>query len=430
MAYSASKNASGLYEVYQDGNRIATGTASILQNYGLSETQLSSSEPAPTAIGTQTSQSTNTPVASTNVNTTPANATPVDATTPPPSATTEALTYITPKPSDGLPYYQLNNPDQYNIPDSTFVTYGGQTYKNEGGRLYPAPGQSVGNYPAITLKSGAAIPTSTNTTPGTAQPVTTQPTAQPTAATGATPSAPSSQTNPITQPTASVTNPITPAQSSASQTTQTNNAGEITATQVAALPNLQPGSTGADVTTLQKFLIQQGYAIPSLQNGSAQYGFYGPETKAAVAAYQQANGINPQGNPGFFGPITKGYLSSLPSSTSTTSTGPEAQYNASSGVVSTSTTTTEDSFLSNVHKILNEYGLKPPAQGTSTQTAFADTYQAIISQMGLTTVKAQYDSTLKKFTDLQNELADKKAQSDDDPWMTQGVKDQRKAELS
>lgn len=40
--YTATKNAQGNYEVFFNGNRITTGSASILQNYGLSETQLSS----------------------------------------------------------------------------------------------------------------------------------------------------------------------------------------------------------------------------------------------------------------------------------------------------------------------------------------------------------------------------------------------------
>lgn len=42
MAYSAAKNASGTYDVSQDGQKITTGASNILGNYGLSESQLSS----------------------------------------------------------------------------------------------------------------------------------------------------------------------------------------------------------------------------------------------------------------------------------------------------------------------------------------------------------------------------------------------------
>ncbi|MEK7180139.1 MAG: peptidoglycan-binding domain-containing protein [Patescibacteria group bacterium] len=54
--YTAVKNKDGNYEVSFNGQRVSTGSASGLLNYGLSETQLSSSAPAPTAIGTQTTQ--------------------------------------------------------------------------------------------------------------------------------------------------------------------------------------------------------------------------------------------------------------------------------------------------------------------------------------------------------------------------------------
>src|SRR3990167_9766144 len=44
MAYSYKKNAQGNYEIFQDGQRISTGSVSSLARYGLSET---SSTPAP-----------------------------------------------------------------------------------------------------------------------------------------------------------------------------------------------------------------------------------------------------------------------------------------------------------------------------------------------------------------------------------------------
>jgi peptidoglycan hydrolase-like protein with peptidoglycan-binding domain len=67
--------------------------------------------------------------------------------------------------------------------------------------------------------------------------------------------------------------------------------------------NLQPGMSGNDVQQLQQWLISQGYAI---KDGAT--GYYGPETKAAVTAWQNASGIDTQGNPGYFGPISRAYI--------------------------------------------------------------------------------------------------------------------------
>jgi len=59
MAYTATQNTSGTYDIFQDGVKKSTGTADILGNYGLSTTQLStqnatSSPVAPTATNTST----------------------------------------------------------------------------------------------------------------------------------------------------------------------------------------------------------------------------------------------------------------------------------------------------------------------------------------------------------------------------------------
>ena len=66
--------------------------------------------------------------------------------------------------------------------------------------------------------------------------------------------------------------------------------------------NLTIGSLGADVTALQTLLIKLGFAIPG---GAA--GYFGAETKAAVAAYQTSIGLP---GDGFVGPITRAKLNS------------------------------------------------------------------------------------------------------------------------
>src|SRR3990167_231981 len=47
MAYTSIKNQEGNYEIFNDGQRIATGSESVLQNYGLSPTNLTSSANIP-----------------------------------------------------------------------------------------------------------------------------------------------------------------------------------------------------------------------------------------------------------------------------------------------------------------------------------------------------------------------------------------------
>lgn len=80
--------------------------------------------------------------------------------------------------------------------------------------------------------------------------------------------------------------------------------------------DLTIGSTGADVTALQQFLIARGYAIPA-----GATGYFGTQTQAALASYQAANGINPPA--GYFGPITRGHINALtPSPTTPTPTTP------------------------------------------------------------------------------------------------------------
>ena len=57
------------------------------------------------------------------------------------------------------------------------------------------------------------------------------------------------------------------------------------------------GMLKADIVALQNFLISKGYSIPAGATGN-----YGPQTTAALAAYQTAKGITPAA--GYFGPKT------------------------------------------------------------------------------------------------------------------------------
>lgn len=78
--------------------------------------------------------------------------------------------------------------------------------------------------------------------------------------------------------------------------------------------DLTIGSSGADVTALQTWLISKGYSIPA-----GATGYFGTQTKAAVAAFQAANGITPAA--GYFGPITRAKVNSMQTTTVSTGTG-------------------------------------------------------------------------------------------------------------
>ena len=69
--------------------------------------------------------------------------------------------------------------------------------------------------------------------------------------------------------------------------------------------DLSVGVSGSDVSSLQSWLIENGYDIPSISSGAAVRGYFGSQTRAAVIRYQATNGIP---NTGFVGPLTRGRL--------------------------------------------------------------------------------------------------------------------------
>ena len=83
--------------------------------------------------------------------------------------------------------------------------------------------------------------------------------------------------------------------------------------------NLQPGQSGDNVKQLQNWLISQGYTIPA-----GATGYYGDQTKGALAKWQADNGVAVDGNAGYFGPKTMAAISKLqtsPTSQSSTTAG-------------------------------------------------------------------------------------------------------------
>lgn len=75
--------------------------------------------------------------------------------------------------------------------------------------------------------------------------------------------------------------------------------------------DLTLGSTGAEVTALQNWLISKGYSIPA-----GATGYFGAQTQSALASYQAAVGISPAA--GYFGPITRAKVNAAGGSTGST----------------------------------------------------------------------------------------------------------------
>src|SRR3989344_3687771 len=94
--------------------------------------------------------------------------------------------------------------------------------------------------------------------------------------------------------------------------------------------DLTLGSTGADVTSLQQFLVGKGYL--QMPAGVA-YGYFGPLTQAAVASYQTSVGITPA--VGYFGPITRANVNALNVSTGGTTTGGTTTGGTTTGGITT-----------------------------------------------------------------------------------------------
>ncbi len=74
--------------------------------------------------------------------------------------------------------------------------------------------------------------------------------------------------------------------------------------------DLTLGSSGADVTALQNWLIGKGFTIPAGASG-----YFGAQTQSALARYQASAGITPAS--GYFGPLTRASVSATGGSTTT-----------------------------------------------------------------------------------------------------------------
>jgi len=81
--------------------------------------------------------------------------------------------------------------------------------------------------------------------------------------------------------------------------------------------DLTVGSSGAEVTALQQWLVSKGFlTMPA----GVSMGYFGEMTRAAVAAYQTSKGITPAS--GYFGPVTRASVNAMVVVTPTPGTNP------------------------------------------------------------------------------------------------------------
>ena len=125
---------------------------------------------------------------------------------------------------------------------------------------------------------------------------------------------------------------------------------------------LTVGSTGADVTALQNFLISKGYTIAAGATGT-----FGPQTKAALAAYQSAKGISPA--VGYFGPLTMASVNSMMSTTPSNPSNPSTpsspvSLNGTAGTITTTASTGDNTDTVRTGTSETVLGFKVQADGS------------------------------------------------------------------
>ncbi len=94
--------------------------------------------------------------------------------------------------------------------------------------------------------------------------------------------------------------------------------------------DLTVGSTGADVTALQQFLVSKGFL--TMPAGTA-YGYFGGLTRAAVARWQASNGVTP--SVGYFGAKSRAAIAAMmgnSNSGNTTTGGTVSTGNTATGI--------------------------------------------------------------------------------------------------
>lgn len=73
-------------------------------------------------------------------------------------------------------------------------------------------------------------------------------------------------------------------------------------------------------------------------------------------------------------------------------------------------------------ELLAKYGITPPSASGNPVQDYASTYNQLLTSMGLTDIKTEFNKVQGEYKALQNELNDKISAINDDPWASEGVR--------
>lgn len=205
--------------------------------------------------------------------------------------------------------------------------------------------------------------------------------------------------------------------------------------QTAPEGTVAPGSTPTDTGGIPASL----YSGSSIVDYLASVGQ--PNDYASRKALAQTNGI-----PNYTGTASQNaqLLTTLRNSgAGSAPVAPSATNGATAGIVQGATdqggavTTDENGepivqksqFQQDIESIMKEFGIEPPSSAQSPQSSFSDTYEKVYKELGGTQLKNQYSELTKQFGDLQDEKTEKILAINNDPWLTEGVRQNRLKKL-
>lgn len=86
-------------------------------------------------------------------------------------------------------------------------------------------------------------------------------------------------------------------------------------------------------------------------------------------------------------------------------------------------------FQQNIDAVLKAFGITPPSEAQSPQSSFSETYQQVYESLGLQDIKDQYKEFTNQYGTLMDEKSSKIESINNDPWLTEGVRQMRLKKL-
>lgn len=161
--------------------------------------------------------------------------------------------------------------------------------------------------------------------------------------------------------------------------------------------NLQVGSRGPDVSQIQNLL------------GVQTDGVFGPKTQAAVKSFQAANGLVVDG---IVGPKTFAALTKSRSNVG-------AEKSVGDGMANSTQNKNQPKVLTGNKTIDSLLSL---LENQSPQKSFTEVYKQVYQDLGINTIKSDYESQAKEFTALQEKKAEEAEEVNNNPWLSEGLR--------